>query len=175
MFKGILQSAVILTATLMMCLGADNVDKEPINTSPITETREVKMEEYRYVPTEFVKSSSVVVEPEPSLSEEDMELIALVTMAEAEGESEKGKRLVISTILNRMDSEHFPDTAYDVIYQKSQFTSMHNGRVDRCHVDPDIYRLVEEEVVSRTDTDVIFFHAGRYSQYGERPPGTLYP
>ena len=33
-------------------------------------------------------------------SEEDIELIALVTMAEAEGEPEEGKRLVIDTILN---------------------------------------------------------------------------
>ena len=36
---------------------------------------------------------------EELLSEEDISLIALVTMAEAEGECEKGKRLVIDTIL----------------------------------------------------------------------------
>ena len=33
---------------------------------------------------------------------EDIELIAIVTMAEAEGECEEGKRLVIDTILNRV-------------------------------------------------------------------------
>ena len=61
------------------------------------------------------------------MSKEDVELIALVTMAEAEGECEEGKRLVIDTILNRVDSEHFPDTVYDVIYQPNQFSSMWNG------------------------------------------------
>ena len=41
------------------------------------------------------------------LPQEDIELIALVTMAEAEGECKEGKRLVIDTILNRVDSVYF--------------------------------------------------------------------
>ncbi|MBR5780394.1 MAG: cell wall hydrolase [Bacteroidales bacterium] len=101
-----------------------------------------------------------------SMSEEDIRLIALVTMAEAEGESEYGKRLVIDTILNRMDHERFPDTASEVIYQKNQFTSMWNGRVDRCYVMDDICQLVREELQSRTNYDVVFFTAGGYGKYG---------
>lgn len=62
------------------------------------------------------------------LPREDIELIALVTMAEAEGECEEGKRLVIDTILNRVDSVYFPDNVHDVVYQKHQFSSMWNGR-----------------------------------------------
>lgn len=100
------------------------------------------------------------------LSQEDIELIALVTMAEAEGECEEGKRLVIDTILNRVDSEQFPDTVYDVIYQPHQFSSMWNGRVDRCEVTDDICQLVKEELKSRLNYDVIFFNAGHYSAYG---------
>lgn len=92
--------------------------------------------------------------------------IALVTMAEAEGECEEGKRLVIDTILNRVDSEHFPDTVYEVIYQPNQFSSMWNGRVDRCEVRKDICGLVYEELESRTNYDVVFFTAGEYSAYG---------
>lgn len=100
------------------------------------------------------------------LPQEDIDLIALVTMAEAEGECEEGKRLVIDTILNRMDSEHFPDTAYDVIYQKNQFSSMWNGRVDRCYVMDEIVQLVREELKDRTNYEVMFFNAGHYSAYG---------
>lgn len=106
------------------------------------------------------------VEEALPLSDEDIDLIALVTMAEAEGECEEGKRLVIDTILNRMDSEHFPDTAYDVIYQKNQFSSMWNGRVDRCYVMDEIVQLVREELKDRTDYEVMFFNAGHYSAYG---------
>ncbi|MCI6453154.1 cell wall hydrolase [Hungatella sp.] len=102
----------------------------------------------------------------PKMSREDVELIALVTMAEAEGECEEGKRLVIDTILNRIDTEHFPDTVYEVIYQPNQFSSMWNGRVDRCEVREDICELVYEELESRTNYDVVFFTAGEYSAYG---------
>lgn len=106
-------------------------------------------------------------EPEPALPKEDVELIALITMGEAEGECEEGKRLVIDTILNRRDSEHFPDTIYDVIYEKYQFTCVSNGRLDRCEVREDICQLVYEELEQRTNDDVVFFREGCYSKYGE--------
>lgn len=104
---------------------------------------------------------------ETCLSDEDVKLIALVTMAEAEGESELGKRLVIDTILNRKDSPDFPDTVREVIYQPAQFSSMWNGRVDRCYVLDDICQLVWEELEGRTDYEVMFFTAGEYGEFGE--------
>ena len=109
----------------------------------------------------------VEVEDEQILTDEEIELIALVTMAEAEGEPEEGKRLVIDTILNRVDGEYWPDTVTDVIYQKSQFTSMWNGRVNRCYVREDICQLVREELKSRTNNEVVFFTAGKYGKYGK--------
>lgn len=99
-------------------------------------------------------------------SEEEIDLIALVTMAEAEGEPEEGKRLVIDTILNRVDDPHFPDTVHGVIYQPNQFTCMWNGRSDRCCVRADIRDLVLQEMSKRTDHDVVFFRTGHYSSYG---------
>lgn len=105
-------------------------------------------------------------EPEYPISNEEIELIALVTMAEAEGESELGKRLVIDTILNRVDSSRFPDTIEGVIYQPNQFEAMWNGRVDRCYVRDDICELVKEELESRTNEDVVFFQMYDYSPYG---------
>ena len=100
------------------------------------------------------------------LTEEEIELIALVTMAEAEGEPELGKRLVIDTILNRVDHDEFSDTVHDVIYYPNAFEAMHNGRVDRCEVREDICELVREELESRTNYDVIFFRTEHYSKYG---------
>lgn len=100
------------------------------------------------------------------LSQDEIELIALVTMAEAESESDEGKRLVIDTILNRVDSNEFPDTVYDVIYELNAFESMWNGRVDVCYVDNDICQLVREEMYNRLNHDVVYFTAGRYGQYG---------
>ena len=101
------------------------------------------------------------------LTDEEIELIALVTMAEAESEPELGKRLVIDTILNRVDSPHFPNTVKEVIYQPSHFSSMWNGRVDKCEVTDEICQLVIEELESREDSDVVFFHSGKYGKWGK--------
>ena len=122
------------------------------------------------IETEYIQPISaiqIVEEPEAeTLPEDDIELLALVTMAEAEDEPEEGKRLVIDTILNRVDSEDFPNTVHDVVYQKAQFTSMWNGRVDRCEVREDICQLVREELAERTNSEAVYFRTGHYSKYG---------
>lgn len=100
------------------------------------------------------------------VSEEEIRLIARVVLAEAEGEGEEGKRLVVDVILNRMESPYFPDTAYEVIHQPYHFSVMWNGRFERCDVRDDICMLVQEELVSRLNKDVIYFTAEGYSQYG---------
>ena len=112
------------------------------------------------------EAETVLPEEDLPFTQEEIELIALVTMAEAEGECEYGQRLVIDTILNRVDNSHFPDTVYDVIYQENQFSSMWNGRVDRCYVKDEIVDLVKEELKNRTDYEVIFFRTERYSDFG---------
>lgn len=117
----------------------------------------------------FIQIHKHLTEPitkQQRMQDEDVELIALVTMAEAEGECEEGKRLVIDTILNRVDSEHFPDTIFEVVYQPRQFSSMWNGRAERCEVKDEICKLVMEEMDSRTNCDVVFFRADKYSAYG---------
>ena len=114
----------------------------------------------------IIEAEETVDEPIISVSNEDIELLALVTMAEAEGENEEGKRMVIDTILNRVDSERFDNTISEVIYAPNQFTSMRNGRVDRCYVADDIYQLVIEELTNRTNYDVLYFTAYQYGAYG---------
>ena len=143
----------------------------PSDAAPVIETPK----------KEFVAVRSVQIEVEPiftpapvetpvveelPLTQEEIELIAQVTMAEAEGEPEEGQRLVIDTILNRVDDPHFPDTVYDVVYQKNQFTCMWNGRFDACYVKDELVDLVAEELRERTNLDVVFFRTRQYSAYG---------
>ena len=66
-----------------------------------------------------------------------------------------------------MDDPHFPDTVHDVIYYPNAFSVMWNGRIDRCHVMPEIVELVKEELLNRTNYECVFFMAGGYSKYGE--------
>ena len=138
--------------------------EEDITSSPVVVDEPIT--EYVVSDVTITKEERVITEP--MISDEEIDLIALVTMAEAEGESERGKRLVIDTILNRVDSElsYFPDTITEVIYQPRQFSSMWNGRVYRCHVDADIRELVKEELECRINEDVLYFHADKYGEYG---------
>lgn len=127
-------------------------------------TKPVSM--FREIPTYDFDVEVAYAEWDVPLTEEEIELIALLTMAEAEGESEYGKRLVIDTILNRVDSDQFPDTVYGVVYQKGQFTSMWNGRSNKVEATPEVIQLVMEELESRTNSDVIFFRTRQYSGCG---------
>lgn len=128
--------------------------KKPIVEKPTSESIVVQIPE------------EPVVAYNPNLTKEEIDLVALVAMAEAGCESEYGIRLVIDTVLNRVDHPKFPNTVYEVVYQKNQFTSMWNGLADRCYVRDDIVELVKEELVLRTDSNVIFFRTRRYSSYG---------
>lgn len=105
-------------------------------------------------------------EQEPLATREEIELLALCAMAEAEGECEQGQRLVIDSVLNRVDNPHFPDTISEVIWQKNQYAGMYGDRITRCYVMDALVKLVEEELENRTDYDVVFFNAGHYSDYG---------
>lgn len=140
----------IITAS---AVGISKYNSKSIDTSQVYVISERQNEDNTIVVEEAIKDSEI-------------DLITLITMAEAEGESEYGKRLVIDTILNRVDSEYFPNTITEVIYQVNAFESLWNGRVDRCYVDEDIRKLVLEEMDNRTNNDVVFFTAGRYSIYG---------
>ena len=147
------------------------IPKEVLNSKPEKIQVEKTVETTsKPEPMEIPVVEEVEPEPEPkpeiSMSKEDMELIAHMTMAEAEGESEYGQRLVIDTILNRVDSSTFPDSVYGVLYQPYQFSSIKDGRFARCHVKKELYELVVEEVQNRTNYDVIFFRTGHYSEYG---------
>lgn len=153
--------------------------EEPVNVS--LHKSIVEEEQHDILdPTEPLVEPEETIEVEPvieeipaiahksvTLTDEEIDLIALVTMAEAEGECEEGKRLVIDTILNRMESVYFPNTVYDVIYQPEHFSSVWCDRIERCYVDDDIRQLVIEECNARLDYEVMFFTAGRYGKYGE--------
>ena len=99
-------------------------------------------------------------------TQEEIDLIALCVMAEAEGEPEEGQRLVIDTILNRVDDPRFPGNVHDVIYQKNQFAGMYGERIERCYVKEELVQLVREELENRTNSEVVFFRTGHYHSYG---------
>lgn len=101
-----------------------------------------------------------------NLTEDEISLIAVVTMAESNDEPELGRRLVIDTILNRCDSDKFPNTISEVIYQKGQFACISDGRVKGFSPTDEIKNLIKEEIENRKNTEVVFFRTKRYSKWG---------
>lgn len=75
-------------------------------------------------------------------SEEESYLLAKIAMAEAEGCSTQIKTLIIMCVLNRVESDDFPDTIEEVIFQKNQFSPISNGRWDRVEPNEDCYEAV---------------------------------
>lgn len=162
--------SLVLAANMFINSGLVWVTKDKTYTEPITEelvcTQEVVEEPITDIIVEPVIEPETIEIDELPLSDEEINLIALVTMAEAEGESEEGKRLVIDVILNRLDSHRFPNTVYDVLYAKNAFECLWDGRINRCHVRDDIRQLVIEELGSRTNSNIHYFRANHYHGFG---------
>lgn len=109
------------------------------------------------IPTEQPRA-----DPPPvlSLSDEDLDLIALIVHAEAGNQSRDGKRLVADVILNRLDSPRFPNDIPSVVSQTGQFATY---RVRNRYVaDNSDYDAVLSELYRRLDPTVLYFASGHY-------------
>lgn len=79
-----------------------------------------------YVP-EHLKGSSV-------FSRDELYWLSRIVSAEAQGEVNRGKVAVANVVLNRVESNEFPNTIYGVIFDKKygvQFTPVLNGTIYR--------------------------------------------
>ena len=71
-------------------------------------------------------------EGKPAYSEQDLYWLSRIISAESQGEPLEGKLAVGTVVLNRVASSEFPDTIYDVIFDRKwgvQFTPVANGTV----------------------------------------------
>lgn len=78
-----------------------------------------------------------------NLNEYDECLLAKIAMAEAEDQSTEGKALVMLVVLNRVNSDRFPDTVSDVIFDDGQFSPVSDGRYDAVDPDADCWEALE--------------------------------
>ena len=93
-------------------------------------------------------------------TDEDILFIGRVVQHESGNQSELGQRLVIDTILNRVESPDFPNTVSDVLNQPGQYCNP--------KIKPPIYvyKLIEDEIRVRTNNQVLWFRKNRYHTYG---------
>ena len=77
------------------------------------------------------------------ISDEDYQILLRIVQAEAGICDDKGKILVADVIINRVLSKRFPNTVKGVVYQRSQFQPVSNGRINSVKVTPDTIRCVD--------------------------------
>ena len=81
------------------------------------------------------------------LSDKDYEALVRIVEAEAGGEDQDGKLLVANVVLNRVNSETFPDSVMEVVMQKeqgiAQFSPTVDGRYQSVKVSEDTREAVE--------------------------------
>ena len=105
-------------------------------------------------------------------SEKDKEQLAKIAMAEAEGCDLKTKVLVILVILNRVQSQNFPDSISEVIFEKSgnvyQFSPcIPGGRYYTTSPNSDCYEAVE--IVANMDKESDYSQGALYFECCKNP------
>ena len=115
----VILSCVLVTPTEDSSV--DIIEQPPVTevplmttTEPYTEVVEPIVEDTAPQETEFVSYYNY--------TEEELDLLARLIYSEGGGESYSTKLKIGSVVMNRVEDPHFPNTIYEVIYQKSQFS-----------------------------------------------------
>jgi len=104
------------------------------------------------------------------LTEEDKELLARLVFCEARGEEFDGQVAVVEVVLNRVLSEHFPDTVEGVIYQRLGSTWQFSPAPILSTVEPteQQYEAVEAAITGDTpltSEETVFFSRKPYNEF----------
>lgn len=104
--------------------------------------------------------------------EGDLILMAAIIYCEAGGEIYEGQLAVGSVVMNRVNSNQFPNTIAGVIYQRNQFAPVASGRFEMC-LENGWYayslKAAQEVLGGNITNNYLFFHslAGWTSDFGE--------
>lgn len=90
-------------------------------------TKELEEIDYEREEAPWLLEAKRIKEEEYKKEQKMIKMVAQLVQAEAGNQGLKGMRLVADVILNRVDSNRFPNTIEKVMWQKGQFTPMRNG------------------------------------------------
>lgn len=102
------------------------------------------------------------------LPDEELDTLLRIVQAEAGNEDEEGKLLVANVVLNRMNSDVFPDTVSEVVFQKEkgvwQFSPVGNGSFYRVKVSEETVEAVGRALMGEDISDgALYFVARKYA------------
>jgi len=102
------------------------------------------------------------------ISAQDYENLLRIVEAEAGGEDEIGKLLVANVVLNRVESESFPDSITEVILQQNkgvaQFSPVASGRFLRVEISDETISAVNRALAGEDVSEgALYFAARKYA------------
>lgn len=103
---------------------------EEVGQEVFEKTTEEQVREEAIPESEIEEENSIFVSS--SYSKSDYELLCEITYAEAGNQTEEQQIAAAATILNRVESDIFPNTIKEVIMQRGQFASTRNGHIYAC-------------------------------------------
>lgn len=113
---------------------------------------------------EYGRPGVLTVDTPDQIEEEiylgELELLAQLVEAEAGNQPFEGKCLVADVVLNRVESEDFPNTISEVIFQDGQFSVTWNGAFEKAawNMKEDDYAAVLYEIQLHQNKDVLYFN-----------------
>ena len=122
-----------------------------------------------------VKAASAVgyaamntVEANKIMSYTDYHTLLQIVEAECTGGDEKSKQYVACVVLNRTKDDHFPDTVYDVVWQRlggeAQFSPTQDGRMGTLKISDSTVKAVHKALEGEDISDgALFFLAREYA------------
>lgn len=101
-------------------------------------------------------------------AQKEFELLCRTTYCEAGAESKKAQTMVCLVILNRYNSEFFPDSIKKVIYQEGQFSVVNRKDFKTVEwnekTEEAVLRALEE---NKYPKNMLYFRAGRYHRWAK--------
>lgn len=88
----------------------------------------------------------------------EKDLLARLVEAEAKGESYAGKVAVATVVLNRVESDEFPDTLHNVIHDGIQFSPVLNGTINQPASEESKRAVNEALAFQGYDNESLFFY-----------------
>lgn len=101
-----------------------------------------------------------------SISEEEFDLLCHLVMGEAEGENDDAQIAVAEVVLNRVESGEFPNTIYEVIWQRNpvQFSPTVDGRINIMPTDRCKENVKKALLEVRYPKEMLFFTSINYTK-----------
>lgn len=132
---------------------------EPTTAEPTTEETTVQPTTEEETTTCFMITPAIKCE----VDIDDFRLMCRIVMNEAGGNSYKCQLAVAETIVNRVNSEYYPNNISDVVYQPHQYSHANNGEVTDS-VREAVTQALEE---STFDNSMVFFRDWYYHGFAE--------